>query len=344
MVNVKSVEIFIEKFIFERISKKRKVRILLFFRLRVDEVVDVVMKFSDEEEEDDEEEYMLQVLLLKKRFLVKKKSFVKKLIVSVKKKSIDEVVNVVFDFGDEDDDDDEKIEEEDEEEDSNDEVDFKVEADFDFDYSVEKKDLEKDLLGSDFEYKFFKDELDKILFRKSIRRNNLLKKGVKNKKRKRYSFFSLDSDDVEEEEELKDLDDLCDDLFDDEKVLKFKKLLKRKQIIFSDFEEFEEESKFKIKRQRIILSDDENEFEDEEMNSEEKSFDKVKDVKRKFVKGKQSVAFKIQKGKELKERSVFSIIEGLSLEEEGLFLVEIRKLLLFSQNSEKGERILFFFK
>lgn len=58
MVNVKSVEIFIEKFIFERISKK-KVRILLFSRLRVDEVVDVVMKFSDEEEEDDEEEYML---------------------------------------------------------------------------------------------------------------------------------------------------------------------------------------------------------------------------------------------------------------------------------------------
>lgn len=341
MVNVKSVEIFIEKFIFERISKKKKVRILLFSRLRVDEVVDVVMKFSDEEEEDDDEEYMLQVLLMKKRFLVKKKSFVKKLIVSVKKKSIDEVVNVVFDFGDEDD---EKIEEEDEEEDSNDEVDFKVEVNFDFDNSIEKKDLEKDLLGSDFEYEFFKDELDKILFRKSIRRNNLLKKGVKNKKRKRYSFFSLDSDDVEEEEELKDLDDLCDDLFDDEKVLKFKKLLKRKQIIFSDFEEFEEERKFKIKRQRIILSDDENEFEDEEKNSEEESFYKVKVVKRKFVKGKQIVEFKIQKGKELKERSVFSIIEGLSLEEEGLFLVEIRKLLLFSQNSEKGERILFFFK
>lgn len=59
MVNVKSVEIFIEKFIFERISKKKKVRILMFSRLRVDEVVDVVMKFSDEEEEDDEEEYML---------------------------------------------------------------------------------------------------------------------------------------------------------------------------------------------------------------------------------------------------------------------------------------------
>lgn len=340
MVNVKSVKIFIEKFIFERISKKKKVRISLFFRLRVDEVVDVVMKFSDEEEEDDEEEYMLQVLLLKKRFLVKKKSFVKKLIVSVKKKSIDEVVNVVFDFGDEDD---EKIEVEDEEEDSDDEVDLKVEVNFDLDNSVEIKDSEKDLLGSDFEYEFFKDELDKILFRKSIRRNNLLKKGVQNKKRKRYSFFSFDSD-VEEEEKLKDLDDLCDDLFDDEKVLKFKKLLKRKQIIFSDFEEFEEERKFKIKRQRIILSEDENEFEDEEKNSEEESFDKVKDVKRKFVKGKQSVAFKIQKGKELKERSVFSIIEGLSLEEEGLFLVEIRKLLSFSQNSEKGERILFFFK
>nr|XP_022345414.1 nucleolin-like isoform X1 [Crassostrea virginica] len=134
-------------------SNQKKTRTSLSPRLRVDEVVDAVMKSSDEEEKEEvEEEDTERISPKKKKSPIKRQTPEKKKRVNAKKRSIDkieDVVSAVLDSGNEDNEDNEKFDEEDEEN-----------GDSESDEKSEKEEAAGELSGSESEYEPFKDESD----------------------------------------------------------------------------------------------------------------------------------------------------------------------------------------
>ncbi|XP_061196799.1 nucleolar protein dao-5-like [Saccostrea echinata] len=296
---------------------KKTSRTSLSPKLRVDEVVDAVMKSSDDEDKEMEDE-PAHVSPQKKKSPLKKKSPVKKAKQNVKKKNIDRIEDVVIAVLDSesegDDDNNRDVSDEDENAEDSDEDKNEVE-----------KEPSSDESDSESEYEPFKDESKFISPKKALKKNQSPKKGVNQKKRKRYSLSS-DSD----VEDVKISEKSSEDSSSEEERVGTKKSVKRKKVISSDSEQSEEEAK--PKRQRILPSEKNKIFEDDFDSEAENKPSRSKSTS--GGKTKSTVSKKIK----TVERSIFSITEGSSSEDEGMSLAQIRKLSSSSQDSCKGDK------
>ncbi|XP_048752120.2 uncharacterized protein DDB_G0283697-like [Ostrea edulis] len=299
----------------------KKFRTSLSPRLRVDEVVDAVMKSSDEEEEE-EEEYTPQ----KKKSPVKKLSPIKKTETNIKKRSINKIQDVVSAVLNSESEEDGKSEcdsgGDDTSEDEND--------------SVNEPDKQTD---SESEIEPFKDESKLMSQKKDVNKmcrvKNSVEKMGKRQRRKRYSLSSSESNNEDE-----DIADNSSEESDYEKEhLRIKKTTKRKKMISSDSEQSEEDVVPIPKRKRRFPSERKTTIMIVDKDSDSEVEDNSDDIKYTTARNEKSPISKTTKNNTTDKRDL-STSEGSSSEDEGLSLAEIRKLSSSSQSSGKGDRTL----